>query len=235
MAGMVKPVSLRLEDADIRKVRPCVYLVRAASATLRSFVTGATPANAVKAMFGNDVVTDLILRAPTAPAAISGTAGWAQSLAGVAIYDLIQSIVSLSAAANIIDRSLKLNMDGIAEYRVPGRVLNAAAAGQWVGEGLAAPIRALSFANDAILRPRKLQVLTTYSEELAAHSNIEERPTRRKSRVESGGAPRIVLELSGAISPLREVARTCGKQKAPPRRGRHVGAGPVPKVVPLRG
>src|SRR6516165_9771998 len=100
---MVKPISFRAEDADVRKARPCVYLVRAASATLRSFVTGATPANAVKAMFGNDVVTDLILRAPTAPAAISGTAGWAQSLAGVAIYDLIQSIVSLSAAADVPD------------------------------------------------------------------------------------------------------------------------------------
>src|SRR5262249_40598436 len=80
MAVMIKPVSLRLEDADVRKVRPCVYLVRAASATLRSFVTGATSTNAAKAMFGNDVVTDLILRAPTAPAAISGTSGWAQSL-----------------------------------------------------------------------------------------------------------------------------------------------------------
>src|SRR5262249_17057689 len=164
MAGMVKPVSLRLEDADVRKARPAVSVYRAAPAHLGSFVTGATPANAAKAMFGNDVVTDLILRAPTSPAAISGTAGWAQSLEGVAIYDLIQSIVSLSAAANIIDRSLKLNMDGIAEYRVPGRILNPAAAAQCVGESLAAPFRALRFANYAILRPRKLQVLTTYSE-----------------------------------------------------------------------
>src|SRR5262249_37754032 len=64
-------------------------------------------------------------------------------------------------------------MDGIAEYRVPGRVLDAAAAGQWVAEGIAAPVRALSFADDAVLRPRKLQVLTTYSRELAEHSNIE--------------------------------------------------------------
>jgi len=63
-------------------------------------------------------------------------------------------------------------MSGIAEYRVPGRVLNAAAAGQWVGEG-AAPVRALSISNAAILRPRKLQVLTTYTQELAEHSNIE--------------------------------------------------------------
>jgi hypothetical protein len=173
MAGMVKPVSLRLEDADVRKVRPCVYLVRAASASLRGFVTGATPSNAARSMFGHDVVTDLILKSPTTPAAISGTTGWAASLAGVAIYDLIQSTVSLSAAADVIDRGLKLNMDGIAEHRVPGRVLNAAVAGQWVAEGMPAPVRALSFSNAAILRPRKLQVLTAYSRELAEHSNIE--------------------------------------------------------------
>src|SRR5262249_26701063 len=70
-------------------------------------------------------------------------------------------------------RGLKLNMDGIAEYRVPGRVLNAATAGQWVAEGMAAPVRALNFSNAAILRPRKLQVITTFSRELAEHSNIE--------------------------------------------------------------
>jgi hypothetical protein len=139
---------------------------RAAAAHLRSFVTGATPTNAAKQMFGNDIVTDLILRAPTAPAAISGTAGWAQALAGVAIYDLIQSTVSLSAAADVIDRGLKLNLDGIAEYRVPG-------AGQWIGEVTAAPVRTLSFSNAAILRPRKLQVLSVFTREIVEHSNIE--------------------------------------------------------------
>jgi len=58
---------------------------------------------------------------------------------------------------------LKLSLDGIAELRVPGRALNAAAAGQWVGEGLPGPVRALGFSNAAILQPRKLQVFTTYS------------------------------------------------------------------------
>jgi hypothetical protein len=170
---MVKPVSLRLEDADVRKLRPCVYLVRAASATLRSFVTGATPINAARAMFGHDPVTDIILRATSAPAAISGTAGWAQSLAGVAILDLVQSITSTSAAADVIDRALKLNMDGIAEYRVPGRPLTAAEAGQWVAEGMAAPVRMLSFSNAALLHPHKLQVNTAYTREMVEHSNIE--------------------------------------------------------------
>jgi hypothetical protein len=58
---MVRPVSLRLEDADVRKVRPFVYLVRAASATLRSFVTGATPTDAAKKLFGGDPVTEYVL------------------------------------------------------------------------------------------------------------------------------------------------------------------------------
>jgi len=35
-------------------------------------------------------VTALVLRAASQPAAISGTSGWAASLAGIAIYDLVQ-------------------------------------------------------------------------------------------------------------------------------------------------
>src|SRR6516165_12318185 len=155
------------------KPRASTYLFRACAAHLRAHVSRSSPEREAKSMFGDDAVTDIVLKAASQPAAISGTSGWAASLAGIAIYDLVQTAASLSAAADIINRGLKLNMDGIAEYRVPGRVLNAAAAGQWVAEGMAAPVRALSFSNDAILRPRKLQVLTTYTRELAEHSNIE--------------------------------------------------------------
>ena len=155
------------------KPRASTYLFRACAAHLRAHVSRSSPEREAKSMFGDDAVTDIVLKAASQPAAISGTSGWAASLAGIAIYDLVQTAASLSAAADIINRGLKLNMDGIAEYRVPGRVLNAAAAGQWVAEGMAAPVRALSFSNAAILRPRKLQVVTTYSRELAEHSNIE--------------------------------------------------------------
>jgi len=151
---MTKP----LVPEDIKRARPAVYLARAAAANLRAFITGATPVNAAKQMFGQDLVTEVILRAATPPAAISGTSGWAQSLAGVAILDLVQSITSLSAAADVIDRALKLDLTGIAEYRVPSRPLTAAEAGQWTAEGMAAPVRTLSFSNAALLHPHKLQV-----------------------------------------------------------------------------
>jgi hypothetical protein len=206
------------EDAGIKRARPCVYLYRAAAAHLRSFVTGATPADAARSMFGDDRVIDFVLRAASAPAAISGTPGWAQALAGVAIYDFVQSIMSLSAAADVIDRGLKLNMDGIAEHRVPGRVLNAAAAGQWVAEGMAAPVRALSFSNAAILQPRKLQVLTTYSRELVEHSNIE--AVVRQTLGEAAGlaldlqmwssTPGDATKPSGLFAGVTPVAATTG-------------------------
>src|SRR5215471_13119221 len=117
------------EDAGIKRVRPCIYIYRAASASLRSFITGATPANAARSMFGHDPITDYILRAAVPPAEISGTPGWAASLGGVAVYDVINDAATFSAGAELISRGLKLNMDRIAEYRVPSRVLNAAAAG----------------------------------------------------------------------------------------------------------
>src|SRR5262249_61405659 len=55
----------------------------------------------------------------------------------------------------------------------PGRALGAAAAGAWVGEGGAAPVRALTLTNAAILRPRKLEVLSIVTREMVESSNIE--------------------------------------------------------------
>ena len=166
-------VPIKPDFSSLRTHSPATFIHRAASAHLRSFVTGGIAAtDAAKAMFGDDGATELVLKAASAPATTT-TSGWAQSLAGIAVYDLVQSITSLSAGADVIDRGLKLNMDGIAEARVPGRVLNAAAAGQWVVEGAAVPVRALSFTNAAILRPRKLSAISTYSREMVESSNIE--------------------------------------------------------------
>jgi hypothetical protein len=139
---------------------------------LRGYVSRSTPLRAAEQMFGRDVVTVEILRSATVPAE-STTPGWAQEIARVAIYDMVQSITSLSAAAEVISRGLKLNMDGIGTIRVPGRILNPAAAGAWIAEGNPAPARALSFSNAAILQPRRLSVLYPYSREQAESSNIE--------------------------------------------------------------
>jgi hypothetical protein len=159
-------------DGSIKHARPAVYLARAAAAHLRAFITKSTPDRAADQMFGRDIVTAEVIRAASTPATTT-TTGWAKELAGVAIFDMVQSITSISAAADIISRGLKVNLDGIAEMRVPGRTLTAAAAGLWVAEGAPAPARALAVSNVAILRPRKLSVLYPYTREQAESSNIE--------------------------------------------------------------
>jgi hypothetical protein len=156
---------------DLPRIRPLTHLVRAGVATVRSFPTGDAITTAKK-MWGRDQTTPLILRGATSPAEI-GTAGWAPEITQVAIYDLIASATSISAGAELIDRGLKLDLGRAAELRVPGRALTASAAGSWVSEGQAAPVRALTFANDAILKPRKLEVISVVTNEMAASSNIE--------------------------------------------------------------
>jgi hypothetical protein len=155
-----------------RRLRPATHLYRAAAAHLRSYVSRSTPLRAAEQMFGRDIVTAEILKAASTPAETT-TAGWALEIVRVAIFDMIQSITSLSAAAEVITRGLKLNMDGLGTLRVPGRVVNPTAAGAWIAEGNPAPARALSFSNAAILQPRRLSVLYTYSREQAESSNIE--------------------------------------------------------------
>jgi len=123
-------------------------------------------------MFADDRVTDVILRSATTPATTT-TIGWAKELAATSILDLVQSITSLSAAAEVIDGGLKTNLDGVAELRIPACVLNAAAAGAWVAEGQPTPVHALSFSNAAILHPRRLSVISIFTREMAESSNIE--------------------------------------------------------------
>jgi hypothetical protein len=157
-------------DIEAKQLRPSAYVVRAASASLRSFLTGASAVSTAKSMWDDDRVTPLILRAATGPA-LTTQSDWAKELAGVAIYDLVQSVTSLSAAAEVIDRALKINLDGIAEAHVPGR--NLAPAGAWVAEGQPTPVRAFSFSNAAILIPRRLSIVTVVTREMAESSNIE--------------------------------------------------------------
>jgi hypothetical protein len=155
-------------DLGIERPNP-VY--RAACACLHAHLSGESPIDAARALFGKNYRTELVLRGTTEAAAI-GTAAWAKELGHVAIYDVIADATSISAGAELITRGLQLNMDGIAEYRVPGRALTAAAAGKWIGENEAVPVRQLLF-SDSVLSPHKLESIYGFTHEQAQHSNIE--------------------------------------------------------------
>src|SRR5262249_23857126 len=126
-------------------------------------------------MFGNDPVTDLVLKAASSPATIASPT-WAGNLSRQVIDDTIADIASLSAAADLIGQGTRLNFDAAGSIRIPGRAFaaNNADAGQWVAEEAPIPLRAQSFTSGVVLSPRKLAVIVAYTREMAESSNIEQ-------------------------------------------------------------
>jgi hypothetical protein len=123
-------------------------------------------------MFDGDRVTELLLKGATAPAT-TGNASWAAALAAQAVDDAIAAMTSLSAGADLIARGTRVDMTGIAQLTVPGRVVNAAAAGAWVPESASIPVRSQAITQGAVLEPRKLAVIATMTSEIAMNSNVE--------------------------------------------------------------
>jgi hypothetical protein len=144
--------------------RPSDYLFRAAAVYARAHITKTNSARALQELFGHDPVTELIMRGATASATTTDTS-WASAIAREVIDDTIAAVASLSAAADVLDRGTRVNFNGAASIRIPGRAFaaNNADAGQWVAEGAAIPVRALNFTEGLILEPRKLAVIVTFT------------------------------------------------------------------------
>src|SRR5262249_1154698 len=157
----------------IRKARPAVYLYRAGASPVRAHVTNRSPERCAEELFGrDDVVTGIVLRAATTMATTT-TPSWAGVLATQVIDDSIIAVASDSAAAALFQRGTKVDFGGHASIRLPGRLLDASDAGQWTGEGKPVQLRPQRMTAGAVLQPRKLMVIVSFSRELAESSAIE--------------------------------------------------------------
>jgi HK97 family phage major capsid protein len=159
------------EDVGLKRKRPRDYLYRAASAHIRAHLKGDSVERHAKEMFG-DPVTDLVIRAASS-AATTTSPSWASALAQQVVDDSIMAIATLSAAAGLISRGMKIDFARRASIRVPGRILDATDAGQWVGEGKPIVVRTQRMTSGPTLTPHKLCVITSYSREMAEASAIE--------------------------------------------------------------
>ena len=158
-------------DLGNKSSRPSQYLYRAAVCHLRAHFSNGAPERVAKSLFVDDQVTPLVLKAASAPATTTNST-WAAALAAQAVDDSVMAISTSSAAAGLISRGLKVNFNGHASIRIPGRLVDAADAGSWVGEGQPARVRA-QIMTAGLLTPHKLVVITTYTNEMLASSNIE--------------------------------------------------------------
>src|SRR5262249_20220358 len=123
-------------------------------------------------LFERDAVTPILLRAASSTATISNTT-WAGALAATAIEDLVLEISSMSAAAALMQKGLKLDFGAYAQIRAPGRIVDGNEGGSWVAEGNPVVVRAQRITAGALLQPRKLILITAFTSEILAQSNLE--------------------------------------------------------------
>ena len=161
-----------MKEGSITRPRNAAYLWRAAAATVRGFVDGVAPELVARAQWPDDQVTPILLRA-TSTQAVTTDPSWAGPLASLSVSEAIEEIVAMSAIGRVMQNALRVDLGRYAAVVVPGRITNAADAGQWVVEGNPIPVRQLAVTGQT-LRPHKIACIVTLTRELIEASNIED-------------------------------------------------------------
>jgi hypothetical protein len=116
-----------------------------------------------------DTSANLLLRAATNPATLTDT-NWASPVAGQAVADVVSRIGRRkSAVSELVNRGLKVPLDGFASVAVPGRSTVATDAGDWVQEGMPYRVRQLDLSS-LVLYPYRIGVIIPLTEQLAQYS-----------------------------------------------------------------
>jgi hypothetical protein len=126
---------------------------------------GASLARTARQLYPGD---QWLTRAATTPMVMAGN-----DLGGFAMPDTIVGLCPQSVAAALIDRGPQIDMTGVAQLGIPRILMSATDSGNWVADGVAGPVRALTFGALAILEPRKLVVHCVLTREVAVHTSAQ--------------------------------------------------------------
>jgi hypothetical protein len=157
----MQPIPLR-PDVTASARAAVTSLVRAAISTGLRYVS---PVGAERKSWPGDRDVELVLRAASAPATTVNSA----ALTHIA-YSFLSALQPFSAAAALVDRSLKLNFDGAASISVPNLTLPNA---DFVGQGKPIPVVMGASSSGVLLEPHKLATIIALSGEMMRNSNAE--------------------------------------------------------------
>ena len=129
---------------------------------------GTRPADHLRHKWGQDGdAVALLLKAATAPAMTSVT-GWASELSGTTTA-FLEALTTISAAADVLTRTLKLSFDGSKTINVPAVSMPFA---DFVAEGAPIPVVG-GVSSAASLNPHKFGNITILSREVLEGGNAE--------------------------------------------------------------
>jgi HK97 family phage prohead protease len=123
-------------------------------------------------IYGDDeptkVVTDWVMRAPSAPA-MTTVPGWAQELVHQIYADLMGLLFAKSIFPRLSAKGLTLAFGQAGKIVMPTRSRTPSLAGSFVGEGMAIPVRQGAFTSQTFT-PKKLAVISVFTREMSEHS-----------------------------------------------------------------
>ena len=150
-----------------KKLEPGDHVARALAAWTKAHVTKDPIDKVMRDGYGNDEMTNVVLRAAVNPA-MTTVATWAAELVQTSNVDFLDRLIP-----NFIFRnsrrwvpSYTFGNNGV--LKIPVRANTPTLAGAWTAEGGAKPVKRASFSTVS-LTPTKLSVISTFSEEMATY------------------------------------------------------------------
>jgi hypothetical protein len=141
-------------------------------------LNGGTEFDTLKRLYPDDhYLASLVLKAASSPATLAADAGL---LGHSIVSDLLTTLSSTSAGAQVLQSGLSLQFDTNAAIIVPALQASASQA-SFVGEAAPIPVRNL-LTSSTTLTPRKLAVACVLSREMLDHSKAEAAVTDTLSR-----------------------------------------------------
>jgi Phage capsid family len=190
-------------------------LYKAAACVLRGAATATPPEKIAKSLYAGDDNVAAVIKAASTQADLT-TPDWAGVLAhDVIASELIQRLTALSAAANLMQRGLRVDLTGKGSITIPGRSFNPQTAGGWIAEGQPIPLRQPPIIPGPKLAPRTLAVLATFTSEMVMADSILEFTT---AAITEAAAALLDQELfsTNAASAAAPGGILAGAQSVPP-------------------
>jgi Phage capsid family len=160
-----RPIPL-VPDRTARRDTAVTSLTRAAIAIGLNARDKTVPARDIlRRQWGDDHLADMVVRAAVAPSTIAGNAAITQ--VGYAFLDVL---TGMSAGADLLQRAIQLNLDGLASVHIPG--ITPPSIG-FVAESMPIPAYVETTSAGPVLQPYKLGALVGLSNELMAMPGAE--------------------------------------------------------------
>ena len=155
-----------------KDIEPIEYLVRAGTIQMLAHIHRKNVSDVRREIYGDDEATKAVfewaVRAASAPAMTTVT-GWAAELVQQVVTDFVQRLNVKSIFPRLSSLGLSLSFGRAGRIIIPTRALTPTIAGSFVGEGQPIPVRQGAF-SAAILTPKKMAVITTWTREIDEHS-----------------------------------------------------------------